>query len=542
MAAPKARAAPQSGVAEAAVRELITEFDSPGSPGGVLAVIRDGEIVFDLAFGMASIEHAVPNARQTVFYIASTSKQFVGASIALLEYDGELSIEDEIRMYLPELFPFDPPLRVHHLLHHTSGLRDKYALAAVGGLGEHTYATDEGSMELLKGQRTLNFEPGSRMMYSNSNYFLLAQIVERISGVGFEEFTRTRLFEPMGMRDTRFRSDSSVVIPHRASGYRKAGDGSWRVSEYTMNSLGPGGVVTTVDDLAKWSTVFFDKPLDPPDLAERITRTRPFTDGKPNHYAFGLTVGDHLGHRMISHSGGVGGFAAEMAHLRDDVLSVVCLANTSAVPAATLARQLAGLWLGESGQRATPTPSQAPASSEGMTPDASFLGAFLSADEDSILRIEPGEDGLTIVAGAVRAPLRAIAANRLATPMGTEVELNPDGIALRSPGSEEVARYFRLTESGGDTGDEVIGRYRSDELDVVLESGRGPGGLTLAWPRSRPLPLRAIGSDLFVATASVMGSDLEVPVRLLRDKSGSPAALQISASRALRNRFDRLKR
>ena len=526
---------------EQAARELVADFDKADSPGGILAVIRGGKVVFDLPFGLASVEHRVPNSRQTVFYIASTSKQFVGASIALLENEGKVDLDADIREYVPEMYSFDPPLRVHHLLHHTSGLRDKYALAAVGGLGESTYATDAGSLELLKGQRTLNFPPGDRMMYSNSNYFLLAQIVERVSGLGFEEFTRARIFEPMGMSDTRFRSDSSVVIPNRASGYRKGADGQWRVSEYTMNSLGPGGVVTTVDDLARWSTVFFDKPLDPPDLADRITRTRPFTDGSANNYAFGLMVGRHLDRRFISHAGGVGGFSAEMIHYLDDGLTVVCLANTSAYPAATKAREAAALWLetgaGNEGQERPLLPA-----AEGVEPSPEFAGTFLSPDEDSFLRVEKGDGGGLVVAfGAVKLPVQAVAADRLAGPMGAELELTDDGLAVRSPGSDQAAKYSRVAEAAVEFGDNVVGRYRSDELDAVLRLERGLDGLTLAWPRSEPLPVRTLGEDLLVATASVMGTGMEVPVRVLRDDSGNPTALQISASRALRNRFDRIQ-
>ncbi|HUR50305.1 MAG TPA: serine hydrolase [Acidimicrobiales bacterium] len=530
---------------EAAARELIAAFDNPESPGGVIAVIRDGKIVFDLPFGMASVEHSVPNARHTVFYIASTSKQFVGASIALLEYEGRLDLDDEMHQYVPEMHSFDPPLRIHHLLHHTSGLRDKYALAAVGGLGEDSYVTDAGSLELLKGQRTLNFEPGSRMMYSNSNYFLLAQIVERVSGLGFEEFTRTRLFEPMEMTNSRFRSDSSVVIPHRASGYRKGADGQWRVSEYTMNSLGPGGVVTTVDDLARWSTVFFEKPLDPPDLAERITRTRPFNDGSPNDYALGLMVSEHLGRRSISHAGGVGGFAAEMIHYPDDGLTVACLANTSSVPAANIARQVAALWLGAdapapaAGNKGQNGP-QLPAA--GVTAREEFIGTYLSPDEDMFLRIERGEgEALVVAFGAVKAPLTAVAADRLAGPMGTELELTPEGVALRSPNSDKPALYRRVPPAPDSSAADLAGRYRSAELDAVLEISQHQEGLRIAWPRSQPMPLTPVGENLFVATTSVMGMDMTAPLRVLRDASGAPEAVQVSASRALNNRFERLQ-
>ena len=528
---------------EVAARELFADFDNPNSPGGVLAIIRDGKVAFDLPFGMASIEHGVPNSRETVLYIASTSKQFVGASIALLEYEGKLDLDDDIRKYVPEIHAFAPPLRIHHLLHHTSGLRDKYALAAVGGLGEDSYSTDAGSLELLKGQRTLNFEPGSRVMYSNSNYFLLAQIVERVSGLGFEEFTRTRLFEPMGMSDSRFRSDSSVVIPHRASGYRKGPDGLWRVSEYTMNSLGPGGVVTTVDDLARWSTVFFGKPIDPPDLAARLTRTRPLNDGSPNDYALGLMVNEHLGRRSISHAGGVGGFAAEMIHYPDDGLTVVCLANTSALPAAAKARQAAALWLEVDGKTSGPQAPAAPdATADEATPDAHFLGTYLSEDEEAFLRIEAGEDSSLVAAfGSMRAPLKAVATGKLAGPMGTELELTSEGLALRAPGSAKPTVYRRVSPALEPSHDDLVGRYRSAELDAVLEIAREADGLQITWPRSRPMPLTPLGEGLFIATASVMGMEMATPLRVLRNASGAPEALQISTGRALKNRFDRVE-
>jgi CubicO group peptidase (beta-lactamase class C family) len=384
------------------LRPLFADLAEDG-PGGVLAVIRGGEVILHHAFGMANVEHQVANACDTVFYIASTSKQFVGTAITLLESEGLVDLEAEVRDFLPELHAFDPALRVFHLLHHTSGLRDKYALAAVGGLGEETYATDAGSRELIFAQRTLNFEPGSRMMYSNSNYFLLAQIVERVSGTGFEEFTRERIFEPLGMSDTRFRSDSSVVIPGRASGYRKGGDGTWRLAEYTMNSLGPGGVVTTVDDLAKWSSVFFGKGgLGLPDLADRLTRTRSLTDGKPNGYALGLMLGEHLGRPTVSHGGGVGGFSAELIHFAEDDLSVACLCNTSAIPAGALARRAATILLDLPGANASKAPK---ADGELASPDPRFAGVFASPDGDMVLQSRSTTTQRPLRWGAAASPL-----------------------------------------------------------------------------------------------------------------------------------------
>lgn len=527
------------------IAELFADFAGPDSPGGIAAVIRDGEVIFDHAFGQASIEHAVANGRETVFYIASTSKQFVAASIAILEAEGKLGLEDDIRDYIPELSVFDPPIRIHNLLHHTSGLRDKYALAAVGGLGESSYATDAGSLQLITGQRSLNFPLGSRMMYSNSNYFLLAQTVERISGQGFADFTRERIFEPAGMTNTQFRQDPYVVITHRASGYRRAADGTWRVAEYTMSSLGPGGVVTTVEDLARWSTVFFGgKTVEPADLADRLTRTRPLTDGSDNNYGMGLMVGEFRGVPIISHAGGVGGFAAEMVHFPEHDLSVACLANTSAVSAAVKARHVAALWLdlpepeaAAGGARAGNQSQERPL----LPADDRFAGVWLSADGEMVLRIERNEeDALVAKIGGMAAPLEPAGGARLRGPAGTEIELVDGVIELHSPGGSKPTRFEAVGEATDQVPTDLSGTYKSEELDVCLTVSADSGALTICWPRAQPLELVPLGEDLFVAKTSVLEFSMDVPLRVLRGADSRVEALSISASRALHNRFDRV--
>jgi len=524
------------------ISEIFADFDCAGSPGATLAVARDGDVMESHSFGEANVEHGAPNARDTVFYIASTSKQFVGCAIALLEADSALDVDADVGDYLPELHRFDSTVRVRNLLHHTSGIRDKYALNAVGRLPEETISTDFGSMALLARQRSLHFEPGSRFMYSNSNYFLLAQIVERVSGMSFADFTRTRIFGPLGMAASRFRDDASVVIANRASGYRRGRDGSWHLAEYTWNSLGPGGVVTTVDDLAKWATTYYDNRLEPADLGARMLRTEPLADGRPNTYAFGVMVDSYRGLTAVSHAGGVSGFAAEMITFPDHHLSVICLANTSVLPAAQKAREVAALHFGDA---LAPLSSSSPGEPVGdarFDVDA-FAGTYLTADESAVFRVMAQADGgVVLQAGGQVIPVAMVGSAHLRTPAGTDVELSGDALVLTAPGPSEPVRCARVEEQVLDVAalDAVAGEYRSPELGASLHVRRDGEALRAEWPWHPPAPMRALGLDLFLALVGVDGNLGEIPMRFVRDAGGSVTGLQISIDRALGNRFERV--
>jgi CubicO group peptidase (beta-lactamase class C family) len=524
------------------VHEIFTDLDQKGSPGATCAVVKEGEVIHTASFGEASIEHGVPNRENTVFYIASTSKQFVACSIALLETSGAVSLEDDVRDYVPELKGLDEPILVYHLVHHTSGIRDKYALGVIGGLPEESYSTDEGTLRLLGAQRTLNFPPGSRYMYSNSGYFLLAQIVERVSGEPFEEFTQKRIFGPAGMNDTLFRKDSGMVIPNRASGYQRREE-EWRLAEYTWESLGPGGVFTTVGDLAKWDAALSGGILEPSNLHELMLRTPPLSDGKSNNYAFGLTLGKHRGLNTVSHGGGVSGYNAEFLRYPDQRLTVICLANTSAAGAGMRARRVADLFLGEH-MEARPAPEEAgdePTETDNAL-DTKFAGLYLSEDQTSFVEVRVDGGKLSLKAGSQNIPLRTIASNRAASPMGFEVVFEDDSFSLHSQDSdEEKRRYSRVIppdERQSELGD-IEGFYRSEELSRDIEIRKEGSGWTIARDFEKPQPFQYLGNDLFSWPVKALSTDFQVPVVLVRDDDGKPNALTISMDRALGNVFHR---
>ncbi len=266
-----ARAAdPEPGVIDAIFSEWTAQ-----TPGVAIAVVRDEKVIYSRGYGMASLEHSAPVAVDTVFDIGSTSKQFTAACILLLAEDGKLSISDEVRKYIPELPQYERPITIAHLLHHTSGLRDYTALMGLGGLSIEPDYTDAFLLEIIFRQKGLNFPPGERFSYSNTNFFLLGEIVRRVSGMPLSRFAKERIFDPLGMSSTIFMDDHLAVIPRRAESYypREDGSGGFTLAISLMDNVGDGGVYTTVEDLAKWDANFYHN-MPRPDAGGRPAQQR----------------------------------------------------------------------------------------------------------------------------------------------------------------------------------------------------------------------------------------------------------------------------
>src|SRR6185369_8859885 len=177
------------------VDQLFATWDKPESPGAAIAIIKDGAVVYKRGYGSANLEYNVPITPQTVFHVASVSKQFTAFAIAMLASQGKLSLDDDIRKQLPEVPDFGKKITIRHLIHHTSGLRDQWTLLAMAGWRLDDVITKEHIMKMVRYQRELNFDPGAEHLYSNTGYTLLAAIVERVSGQSFREYTEANIFK-----------------------------------------------------------------------------------------------------------------------------------------------------------------------------------------------------------------------------------------------------------------------------------------------------------------------------------------------------------
>lgn len=325
------------------IDSLFADYDTPHTPGCALGLILDGEMIYARGYGLADLEQQTPITPDTVFHLASVSKQFTAACIALLEEAGELSLEDEVRRYIPYLPDAALALKIRHLVYMTNGLEDFYSVSnLIRGIPEDEYFSEENAIQIIRAANWLKFAPGANWSYSNTGYFLLGKIVERVSGQSLAEFAREHLFAPLGMAHTFFRDNRRVIIPQRANGYARAAyfhpgdpthedDATYYHHREPMALPGAGQAWSTVNDLFRWDQNFYHNILGKGDahLIERLTTPGVLDNGQPTNYAFGLFVTRTHGCTVISHEGGAPGANTVIYRIPEKRCSFICLANTN---------------------------------------------------------------------------------------------------------------------------------------------------------------------------------------------------------------------
>ena len=241
--------------ANSVVDALFEPWDTENSPGCALGVVKDGRLIYAKGYGMADLEHDINITPSTVFYIGSVSKQFVTMCILLLEEQEKLNLDDEIQEYLPDFPQYDTPLTIRHFIHHTSGVRDFLTLWTLAGNDYLDHIDEDAVYRLIKRQKALNFTPGDKYLYSNSCYFMLAMIVEKVSGQSLKEFARENIFERLGMQNSHFHDDFLHIIKNRAFSYEPAEDGFNNLI-MRFDLVGSGGLYTNIEDLYLWDQNF----------------------------------------------------------------------------------------------------------------------------------------------------------------------------------------------------------------------------------------------------------------------------------------------
>jgi CubicO group peptidase (beta-lactamase class C family) len=343
--------------------------------------VRDGELVYERGYGSANLDWRIPIGTDTVFYVGSVSKQFTAAAIALLALDGGISLDDDIRTYFPEMPAYQRPITVRHLVHHTSGLRDIYTLMALAGIRLEDVFTDEQAIALIAAQRETNFPPGDEYLYSNSGYFLLAQLVERVSGKPLRQYAEERIFAPLGMSDTHFHDRPEHVVERRAMSYQGNAEDGFRLSYLgNFDKVGAGGLYSTVRDLLLWDRNFFTGDVGGEALLELIQTTGILDGGDPITYAFGLTIDAYRGARTVSHSGSMMGFKAAFLQFPEQRFSVLVTCNLGPIEPMGLAYRVADIELGEQLEPVAPESRPGGSGEAAEQPEAEpFTAAELAA-------------------------------------------------------------------------------------------------------------------------------------------------------------------
>ena len=301
----------------------------PQNPGSQLSIKRNGEIIFSKYYGMADLEHNVPLTLTSKIEAGSVSKQFTAAAILLLEQQGKLSMNDDVRKYIPELPNYGHIIKLEQLVHHTSGLRDWGSVAELSGWGRTTKTyTNDDALEIVKAQKLLNNIPGAEFIYSNSNYNLLAIIVQRVSGQTLAEFTKQNIFIPAGMINTEWRDNHNRIVKNRAIAYRLTKTG-YETLMPNEDAYGNGGLLTTTEDLLKWNDFYLSGKLGTSNIFSKQTKVEAFNNGTMNDYGAGLFIQKFRGYNHIQHGGATAGYRAMLEIFPDINLSIAFLSNTS---------------------------------------------------------------------------------------------------------------------------------------------------------------------------------------------------------------------
>ena len=531
------------------VDKVFAKWDRPDSPGCALGAYRSGQIIYKRGYGMEDLNEDVHITPGTVFHVASMSKQFTAASIVLLAQQGKLSLDDDVRKYIPELPDFGQKITIRNLVYHTSGLRDQWALLELAGWRySKDLITNEDVMSLLTRQKELNFKPGERHLYCNTGYTLLGLIVKKVSGMSLREFTTKNIFVPLGMTHTHFRDDHAEIIKHNAVGYEQETGKPFEISITNFDTVGATSLHTTVEDLQRWDENFYQPKIGGAPFVQQMLERGKLNNGEQLDYAFGLVIGNDKGLPTVDHGGADAGYRSDMIRYPEQHFSVAVLCNSGEAEPSRLAGQVADIVLAKEIKAAeAATPAKAPAA-KSTTPTtaltaeqmSAFTGLYWNRADDAYNRIFVKDDKL-IADGDEPLVLKPFGESRFHIadkPWGDEVEIHfvaangdkPRRMEQSFDGGKPLV--YEATEAVSPNRAELAdysGAYVSEEIDPVYRIVLDADKLSLVRLKHEPETLRPAVRDVFTGQIGT--------VRFVRDTNGHVAGFVLNAGRILNFHF-----
>lgn len=484
------------------IEKLFSRY-KPANPGSQMAISRNGKIIFSKAWGMADLEHNVSLTTESISEAGSVSKQFTAAAILLLEQQGRLSLEDDVKKYVPELPDYGHKITIRQLIQHKSGLKDWGTIASLAGWPRttKTYNNDD-ALYIISNQKTLNYKPGEEYIYSNSNYTLLTIIVQRASGISLAEYTRKYIFEPAGMKHTQWRDNYKTIVPNRAMAYSKSGTNyqTYMPNEYVH---GHAGLLTTAEDLVSWCDYFLSGKFGSPSLLNKQLSTSAFNNGVMHRYAAGLHVGKTYGWKYVAHDGMTAGYRAYIEAYPELGLSFAWLSNTSEFESDTfhIGEAVSDMFIPVKEREAKPEALQPYAVTKEKL--NSYVGWYRNTRTGGGVKLYMRDEKLH---GTEGDQLKPIAENVfLSTDGNNRVEVSPTGFLLISTMKDSV--YFSKIDSAKldeKTMQEYVGEYYSEEVEATFHVLMKNGKLVLHQKPKSELPLMPTYKDGFESRAGTV--------------------------------------
>src|SRR5262245_4106083 len=516
---------------------LFAPYTQPGSPGAIVAIMQGGAVEICKGYGLASIEHGVPIGPRTRFRIASVSKQFTVTAALMLVAEGKLKLSDPPHKYLRELKPL--PVTIDQMMRNSSGLPDFLELLRLGGHGLDRPARAADFLAAAQRNGHLNFAPGSRFLYSNTNFLLLGVIVERLARQKLGDFMAERIFRPLGMTSTMLAAEIDTVIPNLATGYLGDAKGGFRRAGHAYPQGGEGGLTSSVEDLLIWSR-HYDNPVLGKTLPAQLAAAAPLTGGHANHYRRGVGIGEVRGLETVGHGGLWPGYRTDVLRMPAADRTVNVISNLATIDPWRLGHAIAADAL-DGDKRLKPR--LAPLTEAEIKPIA---GTWFNADEPSLFDLawKNGEavvtqNGLTFVLGRR-------AGGWFGAERGSfEFMLKPARGGLRVDlGAGRVLTFSKVGKRTAVPA-ATTGTYVSADSGAIWKLRRAGAG----WVADVSGPLISGGPPWPVRGLDAATVELETPgnwinatqlARLERDRSGKVTALSVSTGRIKSMRFEKV--
>ncbi len=527
----------------AGIDSIFSPYARPDAPGCAVSVMKAGKIVYARGYGMADVANGISLTAATPVHVASTSKQFTALAVLMLESDGKLRLDDDVRKYVPEIPDFGHTITIRMLLNHTSGLRELANLFSFSGWrnSDEQYKSDVFAM--IRRQRSLNYVPGTEFAYNSGGYTFLAIVVERVSGVSFRRFVIDRIFAPLRMKHSDVQEDVDQVVPHRAAGYWGHDPSNLRTARPSNSFAGASGVVTSVEDLARWDANFYETKVGTQALLNQMSTPGRLTDGSEFGYGMGLFIGTHRGYRTISHAGSDYGYKADFIRFPSEHLTVTVLCNAFDIAPTPLALRVADLYLPNAeGPVQTQHKSDLPGVS-GSPLSPSELAGFYWNDtivqgnrffhEQGKLLLDGGGEGKFELRPLGNNTYRLMEAPRRflfiffrradgSLAVRVDVEGSPVTERPKVPDTKPSPAELRA----------LAGKYYSPELDVMWTFVFRDGALVLERHRREPSPLSPVFGSTFEGDGFVLA--------FRRDPRTRTLVLEVTTERVRRLRFTRV--
>jgi len=528
---------------ESKVDKIFAEWDKWDTPGASLTVLKAGQIIYKRGYGCAQLEYNIPIMPSTIFHVASVSKQFTAFAAALLASRGKLSLDDDIRKYLPEVPDFGKTITLKHLIFHTSGLRDQWEALSIAGWRLDDVITKEHILKMVRNQKELNFAPGEEHLYCNTGYTLLAEIVARVSGQSFPDWTAENIFKPLGMSNTHFHDDHEMIVKNMAYSYSPRKAGGFAKSVLSYANVGATSLFTTVEDLCRWIQNFEDARVGGPDVIRQMQEPGILNNGKKLEYAFGLAVGEYRGLRTVGHSGGDAGYRSHVVWFPEQDFGVAVLSNLGSMATGELALKVAEAYLADKMVPEKPKPGVSDLKPVKVSPTIldTYIGKYeleigfllvITREGDKLWGETPGNEKVGLIPESETRFL--IKEFEGALTFERDKEGKVTGFLFQSGEQKIPAKKLAPPILTAEALAEFSGDYRSPELQTIYSLSIKDGQLVAGHPRNPDSHLEPSDVDQFSGDNWWFGK-----IRFERDANKKITGFTLSGSRVRNLRFIR---